>query len=114
MSFTRFTFLHFRNFFHKRTPLIACYILPKDPTCAVVEFPDEKTVRQVLDIPTIRIQGVILDLCQAPCHLASLISSNDRNHENSSNADSTQIMTSRSAPNLALNTTDIQYMSSPM
>ncbi|CAF1078726.1 unnamed protein product [Adineta ricciae] len=102
------------NFFHKRTPLIACYIFPKDPTCAVVEFSDEKTVRQVLDIPSIRIQGVILDLCQAPCHLASLVSSNDRNHEYSSNANLTQIMSSRPASHSALNTTSIQSVSSPV
>ncbi|CAF0779298.1 unnamed protein product [Rotaria sp. Silwood1] len=63
------------DYFHKRAPVIACHILLNDPTCAIIELNDKRTVRKILDTPNIRLQGTNLSLKKASRHLTSLLSS---------------------------------------
>ncbi|CAF0815671.1 unnamed protein product [Rotaria sordida] len=75
------------DYFHRRAPVIACYILLNDPTCAVMEFNDKKTVKKILDTPNIRLQGTNLLIRKASRHLASLLFSSTNKDESDDDDD---------------------------
>jgi hypothetical protein len=92
-----FSFICFREYFHKRAPIIACHILSDHSKSAIIEFNDTKTVRKILDTPNVRLQGANLSLSKAPRHLASLLSSAD-NEDESDDDDDDEVKTLLSEP----------------
>lgn len=89
----------FSEYFHKRAPVIACHILSNDPQRAVMEFSDKKTVRKILEIPTISLQGSNLTLHKALHHLLSLLSlPGNKDETDESDDDDDQKQTSRAIP----------------
>ncbi|UJR13490.1 hypothetical protein I4U23_000504 [Adineta vaga] len=68
------------DYFDKRTHVIACYILPNDSKCAIIEFENEKSVEKLLEMSKIRLYGTNLFLSKVPNHLLSTLSSLINNH----------------------------------
>ena len=62
-------FFYFSDYFDKRAHVIACYILPNDRKCAIIEFENEKSVEKLLEISKIRLYGTNLFVNKVPDHL---------------------------------------------
>ncbi len=56
----KFIFSYFSDYFDKRATVVACHILSTDPKSAIIEFDNEKSVQQLLEIPVIRLHGANL------------------------------------------------------
>ena len=84
----------FSDYFHKRAPVIACHFLSNHPESAILEFNDKKTMKKILEIPNVRLQGINLSLNQSSRHLASLLSSTDDKDDTDDDDDYNEIKTS--------------------
>ncbi|CAF5090242.1 unnamed protein product, partial [Rotaria sp. Silwood1] len=107
------------DYFHKRAPVIACHILLNDPTCAIIELNDKRTVRKILDTPNIRLQGTNLSLRKASRHLTSLLSSFNNKDDSDDDVDNydddievkSTVLTQTSVPEPSVNLLQAQNQS---